>query len=77
MNQCSCAFNCRPRAACWAAAEAPVLTAGLVLLGPFVRDAKTNVAGPHTEDTNQHLMSEFRKVDVKIRCSLPTMNCYR
>jgi pimeloyl-ACP methyl ester carboxylesterase len=32
-------------AACWAAAEAPVLTTGLVLLGPFVRDAKTNVAG--------------------------------
>jgi pimeloyl-ACP methyl ester carboxylesterase len=29
-------------AACWAAAEAPELTAGLVLLGPFVRDPKAN-----------------------------------
>jgi pimeloyl-ACP methyl ester carboxylesterase len=29
-------------AACWAAAEAPELIAGLVLLGPFVRDGKAN-----------------------------------
>lgn len=29
-------------AACWAAAEAPELIAGLVLLGPFVRDGKGN-----------------------------------
>ena len=29
-------------AACWAAAEAPQLVAGLVLLGPFVRDGKPN-----------------------------------
>jgi pimeloyl-ACP methyl ester carboxylesterase len=29
-------------AACWAAAEAPKLTTGLVLLGPFVRDPKGN-----------------------------------
>jgi pimeloyl-ACP methyl ester carboxylesterase len=30
-------------AACWAAAEAPALCAGLVLLGPFVRDRKHNL----------------------------------
>lgn len=29
-------------AACWAAAEAPGLTTGLVLIGPFVRQPKTN-----------------------------------
>jgi pimeloyl-ACP methyl ester carboxylesterase len=29
-------------AACWAAAEAPKLTVGLVLLGPFVREPKAN-----------------------------------
>jgi pimeloyl-ACP methyl ester carboxylesterase len=29
-------------AACWAAAEAPESTAGLVLLGPFVREPKAN-----------------------------------
>jgi pimeloyl-ACP methyl ester carboxylesterase len=29
-------------AVCWAVAEAPALTAGLVLLGPFVRDAKAS-----------------------------------
>lgn len=29
-------------AACWMAAEAPALTAGLVLLGPFVRDRRAN-----------------------------------
>ncbi len=32
-------------AACWAAAEAPKLIAGLVLLGPFVREPKTNPLG--------------------------------
>jgi pimeloyl-ACP methyl ester carboxylesterase len=32
-------------AACWAAAEAPALTAGLVLLGPFVRDRKGDMLG--------------------------------
>ena len=32
-------------AACWAAAEAPALTAGLVLLGPFVRNGKANLIG--------------------------------
>jgi pimeloyl-ACP methyl ester carboxylesterase len=32
-------------AACWAAAEAPALTAGLVLLGPFVRDSKASLVG--------------------------------
>ena len=32
-------------AACWAAVEAPDLTAGLVLLGPFVRDRKANPLG--------------------------------
>jgi pimeloyl-ACP methyl ester carboxylesterase len=32
-------------AACWAAAEAPELTAGLVLLGPFVRDGDANLLG--------------------------------
>ena len=32
-------------AACWAAAEAPELTAGLVLLGPFVREPKANPLG--------------------------------
>jgi pimeloyl-ACP methyl ester carboxylesterase len=34
-------------AACWAAAEAPALTAGIVLLGPFMRDAKANLAAKH------------------------------
>jgi pimeloyl-ACP methyl ester carboxylesterase len=32
-------------AACWAAAEAPGLTAGLVLLGPFVRNGKVSRLG--------------------------------
>ena len=32
-------------AACWAAAETPEATAGLVLLGPFVRDGATNALG--------------------------------
>ena len=32
-------------AACWAAAEAPELTAGLVLLGPFVRNGKVSPLG--------------------------------
>lgn len=32
-------------AACWMAAEAPALTAGLVLLGPFVRDRPANLLG--------------------------------
>jgi len=32
-------------AACWAAAEAPHLTGGLVLLGPFVRDSAANPLG--------------------------------
>ncbi len=32
-------------AACWAAAEAPQLTVGLVLLGPFVRNGKVSPLG--------------------------------
>jgi pimeloyl-ACP methyl ester carboxylesterase len=32
-------------AACWAAADAPALTAGLVLIGPFVRDRKGDMLG--------------------------------
>ena len=32
-------------AACWAAAEAPKFTVGLVLLGPFVREPKANPLG--------------------------------
>lgn len=32
-------------AACWAAAEAPALVAGLVLLGPVVRDGRANLLG--------------------------------
>jgi len=32
-------------AACWAAAEAPKLTTGLVLLGPFVRNGKVSPLG--------------------------------
>ncbi len=32
-------------AACWAEAEAPALTAGLMLLGPFVRDSKASLLG--------------------------------
>lgn len=32
-------------AACWAAAEAPALVAGLVLLGPVVRDGRTSLLG--------------------------------